>query len=132
MILALLLRPRSVPGRSSIDAEDTRGHHPFICVIARCDASALGRHLNRLRGLVRTHRCFVCRAAGDRTGLIGENGSGKTTLLRIIAGLTRPDTGDVSVSAGGRAPQIGLLHQEPPFRATASIAEAMESAASRP
>ena len=56
--------------------------------------------------------------AGDRTGLIGENGTGKTTLLRIIAGLTRPDTGNVSVTApGGRAPRIGLLHQEPPFPA---------------
>jgi len=67
--------------------------------------------------------------AGDRTGLIGENGSGKTTLLRIIAGLTYPDAGTVSATApGGRAPRIGLLHQEPPFPATASIAQALESA----
>lgn len=67
--------------------------------------------------------------AGDRIGLIGANGSGKTTLLRVIAGLTRPDTGAVSVTTpGGRVPRIGLLHQEPPFRATASIAEALESA----
>lgn len=67
--------------------------------------------------------------AGDRTGLIGENGTGKTTLLRIIAGLTRPDTGNVSVTApGGRAPRIGLLHQEPPFPAKASVDQALESA----
>ena len=63
--------------------------------------------------------------AGDRIGLIGANGSGKTTLLRIIAGLTRPDAGAVSVTTpGGQVSRIGLLHQEPPFRATASIAEA--------
>ncbi len=32
---------------------------------------------------------------GERVGLIGPNGSGKSTLLRIIAGLERPDGGDV-------------------------------------
>lgn len=67
--------------------------------------------------------------AGDRTGLIGENGSGKTTLLRVIAGLTRPDGGIVSaIAPGGHAPRIGLLHQEPPFLASMSIAEALASA----
>src|SRR5580658_7364557 len=35
---------------------------------------------------------FVC--------LAGRNGSGKTTLLRIVAGLTKPDGGNVKV--GGR------------------------------
>ncbi len=68
-------------------------------------------------------------AAGERAGLIGENGSGKSTLLRVAAGLIRPDAGDVSVTApGGRVPRVGLLHQEPPFLATATVAEALESA----
>lgn len=66
---------------------------------------------------------------GGRTGLIGENGSGKTTLLRIIAGLTLPDSGIVSATApGGRTSRVGLLHQEPPFQARATIGEALESA----
>lgn len=66
---------------------------------------------------------------GDRTGLIGENGSGKTTLLRIIAGLTSPDSGIVNAAVpGGHTPRIGMLHQEPPFQAHASINEALESA----
>ena len=34
-------------------------------------------------------------AAGEWLAVRGPNGSGKTTLLRCIAGLTRPDAGDV-------------------------------------
>ena len=68
-------------------------------------------------------------SAGELTGLIGENGSGKSTILRIIAGLTTPDAGTVRVTApGGRTPRIGLLHQQPPFHPSSSIAEAVESA----
>lgn len=35
--------------------------------------------------------------AGDRIGIIGRNGSGKSTLLRVIAGIYRPNTGQVSI-----------------------------------
>ncbi len=34
---------------------------------------------------------------GERIALLGANGTGKTTLLRVIAGLTRPDKGTVSI-----------------------------------
>ncbi len=47
----------------------------------------------------------------DRIGLVGANGSGKTTLLRCVAGLHRPDSGDVQ-KAGyvsvGYLPQEGI------------------------
>lgn len=34
---------------------------------------------------------------GERLGIVGESGSGKTTLLKIMAGLSRPTSGDVRV-----------------------------------
>ena len=43
---------------------------------------------------------------GEVFGIIGFNGSGKTTLLRTIAGLYKPDSGNVQVT-GRLAP---LLH----------------------
>lgn len=35
--------------------------------------------------------------AGDILGIVGSNGAGKTTLCRTIAGLLRPDTGQIHV-----------------------------------
>lgn len=44
---------------------------------------------------------------GCTLGVIGENGSGKTTLLRVLAGITRPDRGEVRVR-GNVAPMLAL------------------------
>jgi ABC-2 type transport system ATP-binding protein len=37
-------------------------------------------------------------AAGETFGLLGHNGSGKSTLLKCIAGILRPDTGEIQTS----------------------------------
>ncbi|MBI1830972.1 MAG: ABC-F family ATP-binding cassette domain-containing protein, partial [Planctomycetes bacterium] len=50
--------------------------------------------------------------SGQRVGLVGPNGVGKTTLMRILAGLDRPDIGDVRLHAGAR---VSLLRQQPEF-----------------
>ena len=37
---------------------------------------------------------------GDRIGLVGPNGAGKTSLFKIIAGIEKPDSGDISMDPG--------------------------------
>ena len=44
---------------------------------------------------------------GQLVWLRGQNGSGKTSLLRIVAGLSRPDAGSVSLAAGRSGVYIG-------------------------
>ena len=57
-------------------------------------------------------------ADGRVAALLGPSGSGKTTILRLIAGLDRPEGGDVlldGASVLGRAPHrrgVGLMFQE--------------------
>ena len=63
-------------------------------------------------------------AAGERVALTGESGSGKSTLLHLIAGLDRPDGGEIrladtpvtDLSDAGRAAlrrdRLGLVFQQ--------------------
>jgi sulfate transport system ATP-binding protein len=61
--------------------------------------------------------------SGSLTALLGPSGSGKSTLLRVVAGLERPDTGEVFISgkeATALAPQkrgVGFVFQHyAPFK----------------
>ncbi|MCG5218667.1 ribosomal protection-like ABC-F family protein [Streptosporangium sp. KLBMP 9127] len=51
---------------------------------------------------------------GERVGIVGENGSGKSTLLRLVAGLDRPDDGEIVVAAGGGIGHLGQTLGLPP------------------
>src|SRR5215472_15864071 len=63
--------------------------------------------------------------AGERVGLVGPNGAGKTTLLRLLAGLDRPDEGEVRLHAGAR---ISLLRQTPDLAPGRTLFEEAKSA----
>ena len=68
---------------------------------SRCGSRGLTQVLRRgARGRRRsTSRC----AAGEICALLGPSGCGKTTTLRLIAGLERPDAGEIVVG-GARRP----------------------------
>jgi ABC-2 type transport system ATP-binding protein len=51
--------------------------------------------------------------SGERMAVIGPNGAGKTTLLSIVAGIVRPDGGEVHLPGGevGWVPQQAALYR---------------------
>jgi NitT/TauT family transport system ATP-binding protein len=69
--------------------------------------------------LVALDGCSLEVPAGSFTVVIGPNGCGKSTLLRLVAGLLRPDRGEVRIGAdGGRPPRagdgrVGIAFQQP-------------------
>jgi ABC transport system ATP-binding/permease protein len=57
---------------------------------------------------------------GKKIALVAPNGTGKTSLLKILAGIEKPDTGQVVVRNGIR---IALLEQEPFFDPELTVLE---------
>jgi len=73
-----------------------------------------------VRGLVKTYggrRALggldLSVRAGELVAVIGPNGAGKTTLLSILAGVTRPDQGEIELPGGavGWVPQQAALYR---------------------
>jgi ABC transport system ATP-binding/permease protein len=62
----------------------------------------------------------------DRIGMVGRNGSGKSTFLRILAGLHRPDAGELMRQ---RDLVVGYLPQESALDPALSVAENVRAGA---
>src|SRR4051794_16713469 len=60
-------------------------------------------------------------APGDVVGLVGVNGAGKSTLLRTLAGLAKPDGGEIRLNPPTAT--VGHLPQEPERREGESVRE---------
>ncbi|SIO88665.1 Alkanesulfonates ABC transporter ATP-binding protein / Sulfonate ABC transporter, ATP-binding subunit SsuB [Nocardiopsis sp. JB363] len=51
---------------------------------------------------------------GELVALVGASGTGKTTLLHMVAGLERPDTGEVrATGTGDMDGRLGVVFQQP-------------------
>nr|WP_067472234.1 ABC-F family ATP-binding cassette domain-containing protein [Actinomadura hibisca] len=70
-------------------------------------------------------RVSLTVAPGERAGIVGENGSGKSTLLRLIAGVERPDSGEITVLADGGVGHLGQTLGLPPHL---TVADAIDHA----
>lgn len=64
--------------------------------------------------------------AGEIVSLVGKSGCGKSTLLRLIAGLDRQFSGEISLNGkklDGITREIGLIFQEPRLLPWLTVAE---------
>src|SRR5260370_1266427 len=85
------------------------------------DGTSVGKTLHRIDESVLRQEI---EAAGERVALSGESGSGKSTLLHLIAGLDRPDGGEIALAdssvsdltdagrAALRRDRLGLVFQQ--------------------
>lgn len=123
--LSAMARPvyETVPARKSAarNMSVTRQESPSVAgPTARVAAIRLSG-VSKSFGRTRVLRDLDLEVAwGDVLAIVGPNGSGKSTLLRLLATLTRPDEGTVSVagldlSRGGREARrlMGVVTHEP-------------------
>ena len=98
----------------------TAGDAPATSPAEGRGAAVEARSLSRSRGRGRARRLVLdgfvhAFAAGAMTVVTGRSGSGKTTLLRLLAGLERPDAGDVLIDGrsldGSGAEELAALRR---------------------
>lgn len=77
-----------------------------------------GAHLNlqrltkRYAGRTVLDGVDLAIAPGEFVAVVGRSGCGKSTLLRAIAGLERPDAGQVGIGGCGDKPEVRMMFQD--------------------
>ena len=61
----------------------------------------------------------------DKIGLTGKNGAGKSTLMKLVLGIEKPSSGDISITKGFK---LGYLPQELDYHSSKSIFDELVSA----
>lgn len=51
-------------------------------------------------GIPLLENCDLQIFSNQRVGLVGKNGCGKSTLFRLVRGVIKPDSGEVSLQPG--------------------------------
>ncbi|HEY1762587.1 MAG TPA: ABC transporter ATP-binding protein [Acidimicrobiales bacterium] len=94
------------------------------------EADAVTKRFRRRTAL---RECSLSVPRGRVAALVGPNGSGKTTLLRLLAGLSRPTTGTISVfgeemsmSNTELRSRVGYLDQDRPLYPGWRVREILE------
>jgi ABC-type multidrug transport system ATPase subunit len=105
-------------------------------VVARSEAGAL--QLRAREVAVRAGEKQILAPAsttlgpGELVAIIGESGAGKTTLLKVLAGVARPSSGDVTVNGeplATRLTDLGYVPQDDIVHRLLDVREALEFAA---
>ncbi len=98
-------------GRPGLDVDTHDTSDPYINIVGLKKSYGLKPVLRGIDISIR---------AGESVALLGANGTGKTTLLRILAGLTRPNAGSVTIAGYDllREPQrvrrlVGFVAHQP-------------------
>lgn len=87
----------AAPRVTTVDVVEVVKRYPLF-VRRRDRALAFLGVTSRLAFKKALDRVSVRAVAGQAVGVIGENGSGKSTLLRLIAGISQPDSGTITVA----------------------------------
>src|SRR5438046_498448 len=86
----------------------------------------------RFAGVVALSDVSLSIERGECHGLMGENGAGKSTLGKILAGIHRPDEGQILIDgqpitihspADALRQGVGMVHQELAFCPDLTVAE---------
>ena len=83
------------------------------------EASGLGKRFGEREALTGVS---LSAGRGELVAVIGPNGAGKTTLLSILAGILRPDEGEVSIARG----EIGWVPQQLALYGKLTVEENLE------